>query len=199
MLKRMRRDYYYNPTFKQIFPNWEVFKKYLVDYSVYYDAETYIDNKVLVYYTLLYRQFANSNIAYDYEVFLEKMSLIVAENFREFFKIRELIDFTNELSIPEMLQGVETITNIGQNPNIETDKDAILNFIGTQSRSRSKENMVDRVYTLVNRIKINEVLNEVYRYTDLYVQVPPSPIHFYYDDDFSEDDLEYQGRGDNYD
>lgn len=196
--KRFRVGYY-NPTFKQIFPTWETFYRFLIDYSVYYSSEVYTTNKVLTYYALLYRQFANSNVAYDYEVFLEKLSLIIAENFREFFKIRELLDHVNELSVDEMLQGIESITNVGQNPNITTDKNTILDYIGTQSRTRSTENIVDRVHTLVTKLKVNEVMREVIRYEDLFVQIPPSPMYFYYEDEFDEADLEYQDRGGDYD
>lgn len=194
-MRRLSNVYYYNPTFKQLFPNWEVFKKYLIDFAVYFDKSEYTDKKALIYFTILYRQYANSNIAYDYEVFLEKLSLVITENFREFFKITELLDYVNTLDVEELIQGVETITNVAQNPNIDTDKNTILNYIGTQSRSRSTENVIDRVYTAVRNIKVNEIMNEVVRFEHLFVQVPPSNL-FTYGDDHEGVDFEYVGKDD---
>lgn len=182
MRRRQRRTLYYNPTFKQLFPNWEVFSKYLKDYSVYYDSEEYTDARAIVYFTILYRQFANSNVAYDYEIFLEKLSLTISENFREFFKIKDMLDYVENLDVLDLVKGVETISNVAANPNINTDKDTILNYIGTQSRTRSTENIVDRVYNNIRRIKVNEIMNEIVRYEYLFVQIPPSPIYLYNDD-----------------
>lgn len=182
MRRRQRRTLYYNPTFKQLFPKWEVFSKYLKDYSVYYDSEEYTDARAIVYFTILYRQFANSNVAYDYEIFLEKLSLTISENFREFFKIKDMLDYVENLDVLDLVKGVETISNVAANPNINTDKDTILNYIGTQSRTRSTENIVDRVYNNIRRIKVNEIMNEIVRYEYLFVQIPPSPIYLYNDD-----------------
>lgn len=175
-------------TFKQFFPTWEHFRNFLIDYSVYYEAEEYSDQKALVYYTLLYRQYANSNSAYDNEIFLEKLSLTIAENFREFFQIRELLDFVNSRPIEELITGVETITNVGEKPNEATNKDTIVNFIGVQTRSKSKENIVDRVNSLVRALKINEVSNEVRRYEYLFLKIIPREFWIYAEDPINDED-----------
>lgn len=182
---------YYSPTFKQIFPNWESFYKFLKDYAVYHNPGDYTSKNAMIYYSILYRQFANSNTAYDYEIFLQKLSLTIAENIKEFFKIRELIEYVNAADIKILLQGVESITNVGNNPNIETNKDTILNYIGTQSRTRSTENIVDRVYTAIGRLKINEIMNEVVRYEYLFVQIPPPNVYLYGEDLSDEIDISY--------
>lgn len=179
----MRTSYgYINPSFKQIFPDWLDFKKYLQDYIIYFDKEELTDNKILTYYTLLFRQYANSNIAYDRDIFLDKLSLLIAENFREFFKVKELLELLHSVELDELLLGMESITNIAENPNIQTDKDTIVNYIGTQSRVRSKENIVDRVYTLVDRLRVNEVMIEVYKYMDLFIKIIPRSHYRFYDD-----------------
>lgn len=168
--------------FKDIFPNWESFKSFLVDYSVYYKEEEYTGEKALIYYTLMYRRYGNSHIAYDPEIFLEQLSLLIAENFREFFLIRNLLDVLAKTDVKELLQGVETITNIADKPNITTDKNEIVNYIGMQTRSRSTENLVDRVMTSVVNIKIPEVLNEMDRYSDLFLKIIPRTRWIYEED-----------------
>lgn len=173
---------YMNPKFKKIFPTWKDFKGFMHDYVTYFDVSNLSDEKILIYYTLLFRQYANSNIAYDRDIFLDKLSLLIIENFREFFKVRELLELVENTEVKELLLGMESITNIAQDPNIVTDKDSIVDYIGTQSRVRSKENIVDRIYTLVDHLRVNEVMTEVYRYTDLFIQIIPRTRHRYYDD-----------------
>ena len=173
---------YFGLSFKQIFPDWLDFKKFLHDYIIYFDKEELVDEKILTYYTILFRQYANSTVAYDRDIFLDKLSLLIAEYFREFFKVRELLELIHDSDMRELVLGIETITNMSENPNIVTDKNTIVDYVGIQTRSRSKENIVDRVYTLVDRIRINEVMIEVYRYQDLFIQIVPTIRYGYYDD-----------------
>lgn len=186
-----------NLTFKQVFPSWEHFHEFLLDFSVYYDAEEYTTSKTLIYYTLLYREFGNSHMAYDRNVFLEQLSLNVAERFREFFKVRSLLDFINSKTEEELVKGIETISNVGEAPNMVTDKDTILDFIGVQNRTRSTENVVDRVWSIIPRIRIAEVKQEVNYYRPLFIQIIPRQDIFYgegseYDE--SQEDYAYKGR-----
>ena len=187
----MRNNYkYINPKFKQIFPEWVDFKNFLNDYIVYFDNSELTDDRILIYYSLLRRQFANSNIAYDMDIFLDKLSLLIEENFREFFKVRQLLELVHSSELKELLLGVESITNVAENPNVKTDKDSIVDYIGTQSRTRSKENIVDRMYTLVDRLRINEVMIEVYKYSDLFIQIIPR-TSYWYEEDWEEIDVKY--------
>lgn len=177
-------------TFKQVFPTSEHFHKYLIDYSIYYGSETYTKEKALVYWTLLYRRYGNSRSAYDPDVFLEQLSLIIAENFREFFLIRELLDVVSSSKIQDLIVGMETVTNVADNPNYTTDPDEILKYIGQQSRTKSKENVVDVVYRVVKRIKVNEITKELDKYQELFINVIPRYEYIYTDEE--EPDYEYQ-------
>jgi len=170
-------------TFKQIFPSVIEFKQFIKDFSFYYDTETYTEQKILIYYTILYRNFANSHTAFDIEVFNEMLSMTLAENFREFFIIRDLMNLVASKDIEDLLIGVETISNAAEAPNIETDKDTIVNYIGTQARSKSKENIIDRVYTLIPKIHIPEIKIECKKYEYLFIKIIPR-----FDYDFEEDE-----------
>ena len=116
--------------FKAIFPEWKQFKQFITDYQFYYkDSKTvFTDQNTLVYYTILMRNFANSHLAFDMEVFLEMFSMTISENFREFFIIRDLIDLIASKKVEELIIGLETINNIAENPNIETNKDTIVDY-----------------------------------------------------------------------
>lgn len=174
-------------TFKQHFPTWEDFRNFVMDYSVYYNRDEYTDNKVLVYYTLLYRQYANSRAAYESEIFYEQLSLLIAENFREFFLIRGVLDFIASKSVSDMLLGIETITNTATNPNMPTDKDTIINYIGTQVRQRSQENVIDRAVAVIKGLRIREVTIEVDKYKDLFMKIIPREDWFYVEENKDED------------
>jgi len=160
-------------TFKEIFPKWTDFKQFIIDYSIYYPANTYDDAKILIYYTLLYRNFANSHTAYDNEIFNEMLSLTIAENFREFFIIRNLLDLVASKNVNDLIVGIESINNVAENPNIDTNKDSIINYVGVQTRSTSKENIVDRVYALIPKITIPEIKNEIQKYGYLFLKIIP--------------------------
>lgn len=173
--------------FKQLFPTFESFHTYLLDYSVYYTSGEYTEVKALIYYTLLYRQFGNSELAYDYEVALEKLSLLIAENFREFFLIRKLLDYLAEMKVDEMLVGVESITNVADKINIETDADSIANFVGLQTRSKSRDNPADRIRAVITRLQIPEVAVEMRKYEDLFIKIIPRD-KWIYEEDFLDDE-----------
>lgn len=165
--------------FKDLFPTWESFKQFIMDYRMYYDNTVFTDARILVYWSMLYKFYGNSHIAYDHEVFLDMISLELEEHFREFFMIRELLDFVASKDISELLIGMESVSNIAENPNIETDKNTILNYIGTQTRSRTQENIVDRVYSMLNKIRVKEIHNELLYYRDYFMRIIPRTCHWY--------------------
>jgi len=172
--------------FKQIFPKWQDFKQFVIDYTFYYDAAIYTDEKIMVYYYILYRNFANSHLAFDNQVFLEMLSLTVSENFREFFIIRGLMDLVAAEPIKELVVGIETINNMAENPNIDTDKDTVVNYIGSQMRNTSRENIVDRVYSLIPRIAIPEILMEVAKYDYLFLKIIPRTNYYFIEEEDDE-------------
>lgn len=169
--------------FKDIFPDWQHFKQFLIDYSFYYDEELYTDQRVLIYYTILYRNFANSHTAYDYEVFLEMLSLTISENFREFFIVRRLLDKVANSNEEELTMMLETIDNTAENPNIVTDADSIVNYIGTQRRTKTQANIIDRVWALIPKIYIPEIQREVAKYEHLFLKIIPRRVWIYEDDE----------------
>lgn len=165
--------------FKDIFPNLENFKAFVHDYKFYYGEDEYTDARVVIYYSLLYRNFANSHTAYDNEIFYEQLSLTLEENFREFFIARELLEYIASQEVKELLIGLETINNVAENPNIVTDKDTIVNYIGAQTRGRTKENIVDRVYSLIPKLRVQEVKNECKKYDHLFLKIIPRTYYLY--------------------
>ena len=169
--------------FKEMFPEWHHFKQFLIDYSFYYDKDLYTDQRVLVYYTLLYRNFANSHTAYDNEVFLEMLSLTIGENFREFFIVRHLLDKVANSSDEDLIMMLETVDNIAENPNVVTDADSLVNYIGTQHRSKTRSNIIDRIHTLIPRIYIPEIMREVAKYEYLFLKIIPRRDWIYEDDE----------------
>jgi hypothetical protein len=169
--------------FKKLFPTWEHFKTFLVDYNFYFEPEVYDDKKVMLYYSLLYRQYANSHTAYDNEVFYDQLSLIIAEHFREFFKIKELIAFVSSKPLEDLMLGMETITNVAEKPNITTDSNSIVDYVGLQTRSKSRENIVDRVYNLLGKLKYMEIKRELLYYQDLFLKIIPRTYYLYDEED----------------
>lgn len=171
--------------FKQIFPTWKEFKQFALDYQFYYKDATdvYTDQKILVYYTILYRNFAQSHLAFDHELFCEQLSITLSENFREFFIIRDLMDLVSNKKTEDLIIGLETINNIAESPNIETDKNSVVDYIGTQSRSKSKENIVDRVYALIPKIHIPEIRNELAKYDYLFLKIIPRTEWYFPEED----------------
>jgi len=170
-------------TFKQIFPKWTDFKQYLIDFSFYYQSDLYSNERVLMYYTLLYRNFANSHTAFDIEIFYEMLSITIAENFREFFIVRALLDEVANTAVKDLLIGIESINNVAENPNIVTDKNSVVNYIGSQARGISRENIVDRVYTLIPKIHIKEIQTEVKKYSHLFLKIIPKTFWLYEEDE----------------
>ncbi len=165
--------------FKDFFPSWEKFKQFIMDYRMYYDNTVYTDQRILVYWSMLYKHYGNSHIGYDSEVFLDMLSLEIEEHFREFFMVRALLDFVASKEITDLVIGMETVSNIAENPNIETDKNTILNYIGTQTRTRTQENLVDRVYSMMNKIRVREIHNELLYYRDLFLRIIPRTVYLY--------------------
>lgn len=165
--------------FKDAFPTWAEFKQFLIDYSFYYDKTLYTDERVLMYYTILYRNFANSHTAFDNEVFYEMLSLTIAENFREFFIVRKLLDEVANAKLKDLLLMVESVQNVAENPNMKTDPDTILDYIGTQSRSKTTGNLIDRVHSIIPKIHIPEVKNECKKYEHLFLRIIPKTFWLY--------------------
>lgn len=183
-----------NLTFKQLFPRWQDFYKFLNDYSIYRVDENLTQEKAMVYHTILFRRYANSHIAYDYEVFFDQLSILVSEHFNAFFKVKDMIDFINGKAIKELLVGMETIVNAGENNNTNIDKDDILPYIGSQSRSRSQGNVVEVIHAIIPKVRIKEITYELDQYAQLFIQIIPT-INYYYGDPNSEyEDYSYGGE-----
>ena len=166
-------------TFKSFFPTWESFRQFIQDYRMYYDNTVYTDARIMVYWAILYKNYANSHIGYDQEVFLDMLSLEVEEHFREFFMIRAMLDFVADKPVNELLIGMESITNVAENPNIQTNKDSIIDYIGIQTRSKTQENIVDRVYSMLKKVRVQEIHNELLYYRDLFLRIIPRTTHLY--------------------
>ena len=185
-----------NLTFKQMFPTWQDFYKFLSDYSIYNLDERLTHEKALVYHSMLFRQYANSHAAYDRDVFFDQLSLLVTEHFNEFFKIKELLELMLDTDVKKLVLGLETITNVGENVNMNVGKDEILPYIGTQSRQRSQANIAEVVASIIPKIRIKEITSEVKHYGDLFIQIIPT-INYYYGDPNSEQE-DYSYAGENY-
>jgi hypothetical protein len=93
--------------------------------------------------------------------------------------IRELLDLVASKDVSELLIGIENISNRADNPNIDTNKDTIIDYIGTQNRSKTYENIVDRVFTLTKRLRHNELMNEVNYYKDLFLKIVPRTCYLF--------------------
>lgn len=183
-----------NLTFKQMFPTWQDFYKFLSDYSIYNVDERLTHEKALVYHSMLFRQYANSHAAYDRDVFFDQLSLLVTEHFNEFFKIKELLELMLDTDVKRLVVGVETITNVGENANMNIGKDEILPYIGTQSRQRSQANIVEVVTSIIPKIRVKEITSEVRHYEDLFIQIIPHVRYFYGDEIPDDEDYSYAGE-----
>ena len=77
---------------------------------------------------------------------------------------------------------METINNVAENPNIDTNANSVVNYIGMQSRTKSQENIVDRVHSLIPKIHIPEIKLEIKKYDYLFLKIIPRTTWLYEED-----------------
>ena len=176
--------------FEEIFPDYNSWKTFMqdngvVDYGIAVDAS--FDSWC---YKILMRHFTHQNIRYlEKEAFKGELLNVYENKFKQFQREKALIEAINALTLDDLAQLNEALTNNANNPNEDNplNSDGVLPFISQQTFSKVTSN---KLRSYLEALKNVPTLN-IYKFfkaqskdemgfEDLFMQVL-IPQKFYYE------------------
>lgn len=157
---------------KELFKNYDDFKTKRDENII---GEVYsTEQQQLLVYNLLMSNFCNSSIAYDTpNAFYRHFFIEYWNCCDEFTKRIEMIKRLRDLSIDDLVNEMETITNVANNDNspVENPLKEIIPYITTQSSSSSKGNKAMAYHRAITLYRDNEVNNFLNKFKKFFLSI----------------------------
>lgn len=158
--------------FKELIPS---FDKFLELYDEYMIERLYLDNEELEkVYKILFNNYCNCSIAYDTPNAFYRMFFLEIFNSAEDYIIKlNMIRKLRELTVDELVNEYETITNVANNDNAVVSEPLkhIVPYITTQSSSASKGNKANAILRGLSAYRDNEVKYFVDKFKYLFLTI----------------------------
>ena len=158
--------------FKELIPS---FDKFLELYNEYMIERLYLDDEELEkIYRILFNNYCNCSIAYDTPNAFYRMFFLEIFNSAEDYIIKlNMVRQLRELTIDELVNEYETITNVANNDNAVVSEPLkhIVPFITTQSSSASKGNKANAILRGLSAYRDNEVKYFVDKFQYLFLTI----------------------------
>lgn len=182
----------YTYYFEEIFPS-------------YLDWVSFMDTNGIIDYTnvldeafdqfcwnILSRHYTHTNIRYSTPEYFKAELMNVYENkFKKYQKQKAIIDATYQLTLDEIQQLRNTLTNMANNPNVENplNSDGVLEFISAQTYQAENDNKLQSYMRALNAIPTFNMYKflkadspDEMGFDDLFMHVQPN-IKYYYNEE----------------
>ena len=169
-------------SFKEIFPDYETFKLFTDEFSLYQMDDAIAESLNQSIYYNLYNKYLNCNIAYDTEdEFCAEFGIVYQQYFREFLQKKKLIDEIYKLKLDDFLIISESVSNYSNNPNnTTTDPWQVLDYISNQNRGRASMGKLTAYLNALRTMpdaQINYMLN---KFDYLWLDIIPTETRYFY-------------------
>lgn len=157
---------------KELFENYNDFKEKRDEYII---AEVDSTNEQqLCIYNLLILNFGNSSVAYDTpNAFYRHFFIEYWNCCDEFTKRIDMIKKLRDLTVDELVNEMETISNVANNDNspVENPLQEIIPYITTQSSTSSKGNRALAYHRAITLYRDNEVNNFLNKFKKFFLTI----------------------------
>lgn len=162
----------YTFVFKELFPNYDEFKRLLNIYIT--KSRVVTDEEDRETFRLLFNNFCNCSVAYDTPDAFYRHFFIEYYNSLEDYLIKlKMIQKLREMPLDELCRELESITNMAHNDNaiVTNPLSDILPYISTQTSSSSTGNKALAIQRAISLYRDNEVYQFLDRFKKLFIFV----------------------------
>lgn len=151
----MANDYAFTYLFEDVIPDYETWQEIMADNGVI-DYTNAVDAAFDAWcFKLLMRHYSHSNIRYSRkEPFIGELLNVYENKFAQFKREKALIDAVNALSLQDLAELNESLTNMANNPNEYNplNSDGVLPFISQQNFTKITSNKLRAYLDALNNV-----------------------------------------------
>lgn len=168
--------------FKNVFSNYDEFKEFTGQFSLYEDTDTLAEsfNKHIYYCLLLH--YNNCKIAYStIDEFKAEFTIAYNQMFKQYLNKNKVLNNIYSLTANDFEIMSESINNFSNNPNYQTtDPWELLDFTSTQSRGRSKAGKLQAYINALRTMPDLQIDALINKFDYLWLDYIETDEEFYY-------------------
>lgn len=175
--------------FEEIFPTYQDWVDFMGENGIIDYSDPFNESFDQFCWNILSRHYTHTNIRYTTPEYFKAELMNVYENkFKQYQKQKAIIDETYELTLDEIQQLRNALTNMANNPNVENplNSEGVLEYISAQTYQAENDNKLKSYIMALNNIPslnmykfLKADSKDEMGFDDLFMQVQPNILYYY--------------------